>query len=453
MGARCVLSKLAVTPFPFLLHLLVFSLLAQAAKPHECLAEQCATEHQRSLQNMQNMDDTDPVAHRRNCHVLRNYVECLRATARSCRGDLSYHMLSSMLVQWNNEHNCSYLDSSSSSSAAEQQPSPPPKPTRRPAPAKECSYGGRHEFRTCSLFGDPHLRTFKGQSQTCKVLGTWPLIDNDYLAVQVTNEAVVKGSKASATSMVTIIIKGHSPCSYEKTYEAQTDNLPATFIDGTQSSGPSQSVRIREREPGRHIEISIKYIATTIVLRQVGRYITFVVRAPKDVALRGSEQEGLHLCVRGCPAPERIDHRHVLAHPTSLRDQHGKPQQMAMSRDAAIALCKRQNVTDFYFESCIFDLMTTGDLSFGQAASEAMRDGRYLDRDGHGGIGNGGGADSPWSPVDATLVPLPPQDDENGANWGDHSTSAAANLFRTSGATEWRTLMCFLVLMLLLTNR
>lgn len=441
MGTGCVLSKLAVAPFPFLLQLLVFSLMAQAAKPHECQAEQCATEHQRSL-NIKNME-SDPVAHRRNCLVLRNYVECLRATARSCRGDLNYHMLSSMLVQWMNEYNCSYLDSST-----DEPMTPPPKPTRKP-PSKECAYNGRHEFRTCSLFGDPHLRTFAGQSQTCKVLGTWPLIDNDYLAVQVTNEAVVKGSKASATSMVTIIVKGHSPCSQEKTYEAQTDNLPATFIDGTQSSGSGQSVRIREREPGRHVEIIIKYIATTVVLRQVGRYITFVIRAPRDVALRGAEQDGLHLCVRGCPAPERIDHRHVLAHPTSLRDQSGKPQSMAMSKDAAIALCKRQNVTDFYFESCIFDLMTTGDLSFGQAASEAMRDGWFLDRGGssHGSNGNIGG--SPWPEAEGTLAPFPSSEEESGITWGDQSISSA----RTAGVMEPWTLMCIFVLILLLTNR
>ena len=65
-----------------------------------------------------------------------------------------------------------------------------------------CNYQGPAEVRHCSFFGDPHLVTFNGQFQTCKVNGAWPLIDNAYLAVSVTNEAVVPGSPATATTKV-----------------------------------------------------------------------------------------------------------------------------------------------------------------------------------------------------------------------------------------------------------
>ena len=37
-------------------------------------------------------------------------------------------------------------------------------------------------------------------------------------------------------------------------------------------------------------------------------------------------------------------------------------------------MCKGYNVTDYYLDSCIFDLMATGDESFGVAALAAQRD-------------------------------------------------------------------------------
>lgn len=57
-------------------------------------------------------------------------------------------------------------------------------------------------YTHCGLFGDPHLRTFTDRFQTCKVQGAWPLIDNNYLNVQVTNTPVLPGSAATATSKV-----------------------------------------------------------------------------------------------------------------------------------------------------------------------------------------------------------------------------------------------------------
>jgi hypothetical protein len=80
----------------------------------------------------------------------------------------------------------------------------PPRTTSTPPPKRECIYQGRHRFRHCGLFGDPHLKTFKNEYQTCRVRGAWPLIDNPYLGVQVTNEPVVEGSPATATTKVSV---------------------------------------------------------------------------------------------------------------------------------------------------------------------------------------------------------------------------------------------------------
>ena len=68
-----------------------------------------------------------------------------------------------------------------------------------------CQNRGERNFKHCGLFGDPHLRTFSNEFQTCKVEGAWPLIDNDYLVVQVTNAIVVHRSSATATSKVSEI--------------------------------------------------------------------------------------------------------------------------------------------------------------------------------------------------------------------------------------------------------
>lgn len=52
----------------------------------------------------------------------------------------------------------------------------------------------------CGMFGDPHLKTFYDERQTCIVAGAWTLIENDYLAVQVTNEIVQHTEITSATA-------------------------------------------------------------------------------------------------------------------------------------------------------------------------------------------------------------------------------------------------------------
>lgn len=39
----------------------------------------------------------------------------------------------------------------------------------------------------CSLFGDPHIRSFDNKFQTCMILGAWPMVDHPLFAVQVMN--------------------------------------------------------------------------------------------------------------------------------------------------------------------------------------------------------------------------------------------------------------------------
>ncbi|CAL4115265.1 unnamed protein product, partial [Meganyctiphanes norvegica] len=94
------------------------------------------------------------------------------------------------------------------------------------------------------------------------------------------------------------------------------------------------------------------------------RYLTVIVTMPETlVEGLGGDDEQL-LCVQGCPVSERLD-RPGASLP-SIRP--------AMPKEEATILCKKHNVTDYYLDSCIFDLVTTGDLNFSVAAQTAQRD-------------------------------------------------------------------------------
>ncbi len=55
----------------------------------------------------------------------------------------------------------------------------------------------------CGLFGDPHLKTFSDRRQTCVVKGAWSMLNNQFLAVQVTNVLIEENNPvATATSKV-----------------------------------------------------------------------------------------------------------------------------------------------------------------------------------------------------------------------------------------------------------
>lgn len=84
-----------------------------------------------------------------------------------------------------------------------------PKPTNKPKCGSSIRGNAYRNVniskRYCGLFGDPHLRTFNDIKQTCVVKGAWPLIDNQFLVVQVTNVPLVEGFDATATNKVRFI--------------------------------------------------------------------------------------------------------------------------------------------------------------------------------------------------------------------------------------------------------
>lgn len=143
------------------------------------------------------------------CAALRTYALCTRRTARTCRGDLAYHSAVHGIEDLMSQHNCS-KDGPTSQPRLRTLPPPGDSQERSDSP-ETCHYeksfhkhAAAPNYTHCGLFGDPHLRTFTDRFQTCKVQGAWPLIDNNYLNVQVTNTPVLPGSAATATSKVRV---------------------------------------------------------------------------------------------------------------------------------------------------------------------------------------------------------------------------------------------------------
>ncbi|XP_018106214.1 repulsive guidance molecule BMP co-receptor a L homeolog isoform X1 [Xenopus laevis] len=324
------------------------------------------------------------------CTALRTYAHCSRRTARTCRGDLAYHSTVHGIDDLMSHHNCS---KDGPTSQPRVRILPPGDSQERSDSPEICHYeksfhrpSALPNYTHCGLFGDPHLRTFSDTFQTCKIQGAWPLIDNNYLNVQVTNTPVLPGSTATATSKLTIIFKNFQECVDQKVYQAEMDELPAAFIDGSKNGGDksgANSLRIIEKVAGQHIEIQAKYIGTTIVVRQVGHYLTFAVRMPEEVvnAVEDKDNQGLYLCLHGCPQNQQIDFRnfHLQAPETGLKRLTSASSAASFTPQTAEAKCKEKlPVKDLYFQSCVFDLLTTGDVNFTLAAYYAFEDVKLL---------------------------------------------------------------------------
>ncbi|XP_066471061.1 repulsive guidance molecule B isoform X2 [Tiliqua scincoides] len=314
------------------------------------------------------------------CKALRAYAACTYRNSKVCRGNLVYHSAVLGISDLMSQRNCSKDGPTSSTN---------PEVTHDP-----CNYSGRQGTREhrggeqappiylfCGLFGDPHLRTFKDHFQTCKVEGAWPLIDNNYLSVQVTNVPVVPGSSATATNKITIIFKSYQDCTDQKVYQAVTDDLPAAFVDGTTSGGgdsDTKSLRIVERVSGKYVEMHARYIGTTVFVRQLGRYLTLAIRMPEELTMSYEESQDLQLCVNGCPSSERIDDSGHLPLPVvGQLHPHGASSQArsVYTLESATVKChEKMLVKDIYFSSCVFDLLTTGDANFTAAAHSALQD-------------------------------------------------------------------------------
>lgn len=186
-------------------------------------------------------------------------------------------------------------------------------------------------------------------------------------------------------SQITVIFKSYHGCTDQKVYQATTEDLPSAFQDGTRSGGDSGSLTIVERGgsgAGRQVKIQARYIGTSIIIRRVGSYLTFAIRMPEDTLDFSEDNGGLQLCLHGCPRNELIK-EHTLSRQgqqprlqgTSAELGPPRPPHQAYTVERATAKCRETlQVEDVYFQSCVFDLLTTGDPEFSMAAFGALED-------------------------------------------------------------------------------
>lgn len=207
------------------------------------------------------------------------------------------------------------------------------------------------------------------------------------------------------------MIKGHEDCAARRfvTYQADAHFLPSTFDDGSVHFGPDRSVILEEITPNRHIEIYLRYIDTTVVVRHYHKFLTVSLLMPEkilnqstshladgDVAIRT-----LELCSRGCPDNQRIDYMAYLASAHSVRLRPPESQRLfateknsvagmevVMTRQQALEWCQQLRLVDFYLDSCVFDLLNTGDTNFSEASVDAQADTVRLHPDGAGTLQN-----------------------------------------------------------------
>ncbi|KAL6109882.1 hjv [Pungitius sinensis] len=299
------------------------------------------------------------------CGALRSYAMCTKRMARACRGDLAYHSavqgIEDLLIQ----HHCPRAGPTA-------QPRPPPQGTLS---GDACLYeksllvreGRAPEYLHCGVFGDPHVRTFNNDFQTCAVRGAWPLIDNEYLYVQATSTPARGGMHATVLTKITIIFKNWRQCVEQQLYQAEIDNVPAAFADGSVVSGERRgrhSLTVRTQCPGRHAEIRAAHIGTLLVVRQTGRSLGLSVRSPRGVVEAFGAEQDLQLCVWGCPASQTLN---TLRPPVLPLDSHT----VAGARAHCAALLPARGV---YYQACVFDLIASGDFNSSAAAVSALQD-------------------------------------------------------------------------------
>ncbi|CAM9146522.1 unnamed protein product [Bubo scandiacus] len=91
------------------------------------------------------------------------------------------------------------------------------------------------------------------------------------------------------------------------------------------------------------------------------RQLSFSIRAPEEVSQAFTEEQDRQLCVEGCPRSQRISCSECCrAHKAA---------------EKARALCKEMlPVEDVYFQSCVFNVVTSRDANFTMAAHGALED-------------------------------------------------------------------------------
>ena len=190
----------------------VFAELLVSAERQECikvLDDRCIAPYKSAT------DTAEPATNQAICTALAIFLRCaqdVKSAVKSCNSDIHFRTIFTLIPQQMKDHNCGNVSLPTNGTALPTTKTPATPGHKQPAclnftfaqtkPSKEQIRRNPHDFRLCALFGDPHLKTFTEERQTCVVEGAWPLVDSEYFSVQVTNVPLVAGSSATATNTV-----------------------------------------------------------------------------------------------------------------------------------------------------------------------------------------------------------------------------------------------------------
>lgn len=117
----------------------------------------------------------------------------------------------------------------------------------------------------------------------------------------------------------------------------------------------------------------MRYIDSTVIIRQINSdYLSVGIRIPEKV-LNGTINQPdssplRQLCVNSCPDSERVNIAQLLANISTGSSVQKK------AYAAAEQTCREKSVTDFFYDSCVFDLLMTGEALFADMANSAFED-------------------------------------------------------------------------------
>ena len=172
-------------------------------------------------------------------------------------------------------------------------------------------------------------------------------------------------------------MKRYPECGSNKyyTYQANSHCFPSHFEETNKDHENHDAVRIVTVEPSAHVEIHISYISTIVTIRKNLPYFTIAIHMPESVmndSLFNSVEP--ELCSKGCPQAEQIDHRQFLFDRRTEVFSDVSGLDFTSGHLEAESYCSDSGLVDFYFDSCVFDLMTTGNKNFSVSAISALKD-------------------------------------------------------------------------------
>ena len=165
---------------------------------------------------------------------------------------------------------------------------------------------------------------------------------------------------SAVCSQVTVVVKtaGHCAGPAFVTYQASSEWLPLAFDNGRTHFGAKRSVSLTEVRANRHVELRLRHAATTVVVRRTAAgQLSVAVRVPAPLAAPPTTP-GVTLCSHGCPPSEVVS--------------RGEWDDAATA--SAVETCRAAGVVDFHFDSCVFDVVVTGDVAYSETAALALAD-------------------------------------------------------------------------------